>query len=185
MPQQVACGGHDNGDAGLVVGAEQGRAAGGDDILTDRPAQERGGFNGEHLRGIVGQHDGFAVVFAVDDRLGGAGEIGRGVAMAEPRDHRDGFLDRRGNRAEHVAVLVDRHLLGADPAEFAFEEPEEVPLSGRAGSGAGGVFAARVNLHVAQEAFEEVGGVDLHADNFAPAAAVAQHRSAEERARNF
>jgi hypothetical protein len=82
-------------------------------------------------------------------------------------------------------MLVDRHFLGADAAKFALEEPEEVPLAGRAGGGAGGVVAARVNLHVAQETFEEVGGVNLHGDNFASAAAVAQHRSAEKEALNF
>ena len=69
MRHQVLGRGHDLGDAGLVVGAEQRRARGGDDVVADLRG-ERGIVGGaQHRRRIVGQHQVAAVVVAVDDRL--------------------------------------------------------------------------------------------------------------------
>jgi hypothetical protein len=85
VPKQVTHGGHDGGDAGLVVGAEQGGAAGGDDVVADGSRAGMGLVSTvSDLRGVVGQHDGLAVVGAVDDGLGRAGEVGRGVHVGEP-----------------------------------------------------------------------------------------------------
>ena len=48
---------HDLGDAGLVVGAEQRGAVGGDDVVADLVLQRRMLGDADHLRGIGRQHD--------------------------------------------------------------------------------------------------------------------------------
>jgi hypothetical protein len=64
---------HDDGDAGLVVGAEQRRPAGGHDVVADLVRQVGRLLGREHLRRVVGQHDVAAVIVAMDERLDAAG----------------------------------------------------------------------------------------------------------------
>ena len=60
---------HDLGEAGLVVGAEQRGAVGGDDVVADLVG-ERGMIGGaDHLRGIGRQHDVAAAIILHDLRL--------------------------------------------------------------------------------------------------------------------
>ena len=60
---------HDLGEAGLVVGAEQRGAVGGDDVVADLVVQ-RGMFgDADHLRGIGRQHDVAAAIIPDDLRL--------------------------------------------------------------------------------------------------------------------
>ncbi len=99
---------HDLGEPGLVVGAEQGGAVSGDDVVADLVLQRRmlGGAN--HLGGVGRQHD-VAATIVLDD-LGFdvlAGAIGRCVHVRAKADDghllvgvgRDGRID--------IAVFVE------------------------------------------------------------------------------
>ena len=55
---------HDLGDAGLVVGAEQGGAVGGDDVVADLVGERRMVGDADHLRRIARQHDVAALIIA-------------------------------------------------------------------------------------------------------------------------
>jgi hypothetical protein len=79
--EEVAGQGHDDGDAGLVVGAEERGAAGGDDVVALAGGEVGGGVRREvEVRG-VGEGNGAAVVCAVDDGLDAGGvELRRGVS---------------------------------------------------------------------------------------------------------
>ena len=85
---QVRDGGHDLRHAGLVVGAEQRVAGGGDDVVADLGA--RTGIVGRVEHGLAaGQLDHAAVVVAVHDRLDAAGgRVGADVHVRDQADHR-------------------------------------------------------------------------------------------------
>ena len=111
--EKVAGGGHDDGDAGLVVGAEQGGAAGGDDVVALLGGEVGRLGRREHEVGCVGKADLAPVVAAVDDRPDtGRVELGRGVDVGEERDRRGG--DGAGNGREDRAVAGQAHVGGAD-----------------------------------------------------------------------
>src|SRR5688572_11482308 len=81
MLKKVAGDGHDDGDAGLVIGAQEGGAAGGDDVFADfgcevgeLPGREDGGASGAVSRNIR-KDDIAAVVLAMHDGL----DVGSGV----------------------------------------------------------------------------------------------------------
>ena len=79
----------DLGDAGLVVGAEQRRARGGDDVVAICSASAGMSAQPQHHGGIVRQHQIAAVVAAVDDRLDvGAAHLGRRVDVGDEADRR-------------------------------------------------------------------------------------------------
>ena len=70
----------DLGEAGLVVGAEEGSAVGGDDVFADLVLQRRVLGEADDLAWVGGQRDVAAAVVAMDLRLdAGAGRVGRGV----------------------------------------------------------------------------------------------------------
>ncbi len=98
---QVARRGHDDGDTGLVVRAQQRRAGCGHDIVAHFLSQIGQRLGRQHLAGIVGQDDVLAVVAAMDDRLDvRAGKLGGGVHMRQQGD--------RGRPASTVAGMDAR-----------------------------------------------------------------------------
>ena len=156
---QVGHRGHDLGDAGLVVGAQQRVAARGDDVmaLLARQLGHRGRV--EH-RVVARQLDPAALVGAVDDRLdAGAGRVRARVDMGDEADHRRVAVDGAGERGHHVAVVVELGVLDADGRELLDEHARQVELA-RGARGAPVAVAARlgVDAHVALEAVQEVGG---------------------------
>ena len=85
MGGQVRDRGHDLGHAGLVVGAEQGVAAGGDDVVAALAAST--GMSAGSSTVAARELDARAVVGAVDDRLdAGAGRVGRDVDVGDQPD---------------------------------------------------------------------------------------------------
>ena len=89
VPLQVRDGGHDLRDAGLVVCAEQRRAVGRDDVVTELLLQQRQLLGVEHDARVAGQRDHAAVVALVDLRLDiGSGHVRRGVDMRDQPDRR-------------------------------------------------------------------------------------------------
>jgi len=163
----MARGCEDHGDTSFIVGAEEGFAAGRDDIVAERGAQPRGILERERLRRIIGQHDGLAGVGAMDERPSGAGEIGGGIDVGAPRD--DGYRmgDGGGQGGEDETGRRERDLAGTERAKFSFEQAQERPLAGSARRRRAGGIAACVDLDVAEETRKEVSGVD-HASDFQP-----------------
>ncbi len=103
IAQQVVGQRHDDGDAGLVIRAQEGGSAGGDDVVADLLGQVGKVRWGEDGVGIVGEDDVAASVLAMDDRLdAGPVEGGRRVHM---RQKRDGW---RMSRVGTVAGMVAR-----------------------------------------------------------------------------
>ena len=154
--QQVFRHGHDDGDTGLVVGAQQRRATGGYDILADFRQQVGRLLGREHLRRVVGQHDLAAVVGAMHDRLDAAGmEGGCSVYMGQKTDHRRAGFHGRRDRGEHRAVAGQRHFLRADLFQFLHKQVQQVKLDRRARRGARFFIRLRVDLAVAHQAFFE------------------------------
>jgi hypothetical protein len=141
---QMGDGGHDLGHAGLVVGAEQRVAAGGDDVVP------RGRV---HHRIAARQPDRCAVVIAVHERLDArAGRVRARVHVGDQADHGTVTGQRRG----HVAVLVQRGVGQARRAQLVHQQPREVELAGRARALHAVPARLRVDAHVAQEALEHV-----------------------------
>src|ERR1700748_83799 len=69
IPDQELRGIHDLGDAGFVVGAEQRRAVGGDDVVADLVVELGIVGDADHLGGIGGQGDIAAAILPYDLRL--------------------------------------------------------------------------------------------------------------------
>ena len=139
--EQVLGRGDDLGDPRLVVGAEQGGARGGDDVVAD-PLLEIGDVGRAQDRGrIVRQHQVLPLVVAVDDRPdAGAAHLGRGVDVGDEADDRHLPLRRGGGDRRHdVAVLVERGVGEAEGAQLVEKVPQQVELLGRARIGVGGL----------------------------------------------
>ena len=99
---------HDLGDAGLVVGAEQRGAVGGDDVVADLIGQRRIVGDADDLRRIARQHDVAAAIVLDDLRLDVlAGAVRRGVHVRAEADDRDLLVGVRRDRRVDVAVLVE------------------------------------------------------------------------------
>ena len=154
--QQVFRHGHDDGDAGLVVSAEQRCAAGRHDVVANLVRQVGRLLGREHLRRVVGQHDVAAVIVAVHDGLDAAGVVGRRrVHMRQKRDDRRAGLYSRRDGGKHSTVVGQRHLLRADLLQLLDEQVEQVELDRRARRGRRLFIRLRVDLAVAHQAFFE------------------------------
>ena len=166
MTQQVAHRVHDDGDARLVVGAKEGRAARGDEVVSDLFPQMRDRVDSELLRGVVRQYDRLAVVLAMDDRLGAAGQFGGRVDVRKPGEAGHAGLGRGGrDRGERIAVGGEPDVGKTELLQFLLEQTQQVPLSRRTRAGGRVGVAPGVDADVAAEAFEQVFGVDgiIHA----------------------
>ena len=155
IPLQVRDRGHDLGDARLVVGAEQGRAVGGDEIVSELPLQQGQLLRIEHDARIAGQDDAAAVVGFVHLWVdAGPGHVRRRVDMRDQPD-RGRRLDSV-QRAVDVAVLVEPDVVEPDLLQLVAEHTAEVELllgrRRRVDSG----LRLGVDADVAQEALEDV-----------------------------
>ena len=153
MADQEMRGIDDFGKAGLVVGAEQGGAVGGDDVVADLIG-ERGMLGGaDDLAGIARQHDVAAAIVADDLRLDVlAGAVGRGVHMRAETDDRHLLGGIGGNGRIDVAVLIEMGVAKADRLQFRREQAAQILLLVGGWAGWRGRVGLGVDDHVAQEA---------------------------------
>jgi hypothetical protein len=132
MGGQMRDRGHDLRHAGLVVGAQQRVAAGGDDVVPFLAGKLL-----EHRRiehgAVARQLEHGAVVAAVHDRLDARARlVGAGVDVGDEADRRRVAVDRRRQRGHHVAVIVELGVLEPGVLELLDQHPREVELPGRA-----------------------------------------------------
>jgi hypothetical protein len=144
---------HDLGDAGLVVGAEQSGAVGGDDVVADLVAQRRIVGHADHLRGVGRQGDVATLVVAHDLRLDVlAGHVRRGVHVGAKADHRHRLVGGRRNRGVDIAVVVEVRVRDADLTQLPHQQAAEILLLFGRRIGVGGVRRLGVDGDVAQKA---------------------------------
>ena len=139
----MARGGHDDGDACLVIGTEQGGAGGGDDIFADLGRQIGEITGAEREVGGIGKADRAAIVAA--DHAGfdaGGVELGCCVDMGKKADGGAGAV--AGDGRENRAVRGFRHIGRPDLGQFRHHQVEHRMLD--AGRGLGG--AVHVGLAV-------------------------------------
>ena len=152
---------HDLGDAGLVVGGEQGAAVGADDPAAHHVVQlgVDGGV-GEDLLAVDHAHDELAALVVDDLRLHAVARHARlGIDVRVERERRQVLRPRRcGNMSRHVGMLGRLDVLGAQLAQLGGEQlgHVELALCRRDLIGVLGV-ALRVGAHVAQKALDDVG----------------------------
>ena len=107
---------HDFGDAGLVVGAQQRGAVGGDDVVADLVGEIRVLRGANHLRGVGRQHDVAATIVPDDLRLDVlARTVGRGVHVRAEADHGHFLVVFAGMVRVDIAVFVE---MGVGDADF-------------------------------------------------------------------
>ena len=144
---------HDLGEAGLVVGAEQGRAVGGDDVVADLVLEFGMLGDADHLRGVRGQGDVAAAVILHDLRLDvRTAAIGRGVHVRAEADHRDFLVGVGRDRRIDIAVLVEMGVGDAHLLQLFREQPAQILLLCGGGAGRRGRIRLGVDDDVAQEA---------------------------------
>ncbi len=144
---------HDLGDAGLVVGSQQGCAVGGDDVVADLALERRIVRRPDHLGGIGRQHDVAAAIVFHELRLDVlARAVGRRVHMRAEADHR--HLFRRGGRNGRIdiAVLVEMGISESHRFQLGGEQPAEILLLLRGGAGRRLRIGLGVDDDIAQEA---------------------------------
>ena len=131
---------HDFGKPGLVVGAEQRGAVGGDDVVADLVGKGWMFGGADDLRGVARQHDVAAAIIPDDLRLDVlAGAVGRGVHVRTEADDRDFFVRVRRKRGVDIAVLVEMRIAQAHRLQFGREQGSQLLLffGGRVGRGGG------------------------------------------------
>ena len=143
--------GHNFGNAGLVVGTQQGRAVGGDQGLPLHLGQKRENRRVQHGAG-GGQYDLAAVVVFVDlgvDVLAG-GVVG-GVHVGNQTE-RLGVLAAGGGgqRGVDVAMLVHKGVGKTERLQLIDQLTCQVKLAHRAGMGAGVGVRGGVHLDILQ-----------------------------------
>ncbi|CVG41194.1 Uncharacterised protein [Serratia marcescens] len=125
---QAHHGGEDLGDAGLVVGAQQRFAVGGDQGLPQHLVQDREHHRRQHF--IADAERDVASAIVLDDlRIDVfAAEIRRGIQMGDKTDrrHRPGDVARPG--AHHAAVFAERHPLEAERDHFLLQRTRQLQL---------------------------------------------------------
>ena len=153
---------HDDGHPGLVVGAKQGRAVGGD----QRSAAERFQFgivgHADHAARIAGQHDVAARVALNHLRpdVGPAG-LRRSVQM---RTQGDGWsrppFSTGWNGRQHDAMLVLPGVGNAEGQKFLDQQPPQRELAGGAWIALGVGLGGCIDLDVSQESLQKA--VSIH-----------------------
>ena len=157
MPEQVRDRGHDLGDAGLVVGAEERRAVARHDVVADPRGELRKLRRVEHLPAVARELDRRAVPALVDERLdAGAHDVGRRVHVRDEPDH--GCALDAGEPGEDGGAVVQLRVLEAEVVQLLDEHARQVELLLRARPLRLAVRALRVDLDVAEEPREHIGG---------------------------
>ena len=161
-PRQLRVGGqmghrgHDLGHPGLVIGAEQRVAAGSDDVVSVL------GLQGRHRRRVEAcvltrQLDHAPGVGAVHDRLDtGSGGIRGHIHVGDQTDH-GRVLRARGQRGEHVAVLVLGRVAQPGGVQILHQHAAELDLARRARRLRALAGSLGVDAHVTREALEQSG----------------------------
>ena len=111
---QEFCRIHDLGETGLVVGAQQRGAVGGDDVVADLVGQRRLLGCTDHLRRVCRQHDVAAAIVPHHLRLDVlARAIRRSVHVRAEADHRHLLVGIGRDRRIDIAVLVEMGVVQA------------------------------------------------------------------------
>ena len=141
--------GHDLGDAGLVVRAEQRRAVGDDELFAHmafKAGAERLGEGDSvvelQLAALVAHEAGLDVF---------ARSVGSGVHVRDERDDGRVHALARGERCEHVAAVVHVDVLELQRFKLLHQHAAEVLLPLRRGRGAGEFVRGGVIGHIAQK----------------------------------
>lgn len=114
IDEDLGCG-HDFRQPRLVVGAEQGRAVGGDDVVADLVFQLGMLGDADHPAWIAGKQDIPARIIRHHLRLDvPAREVRRSIHMRAEADDRDALIAIGRNGRIHIAVLVEMRIRKAD-----------------------------------------------------------------------
>ncbi len=144
---------HDLGDAGLVVGAQQRGAVGGDDVVADLVAQRRVLVDADDLGRVRRQHDVAALIVRHDLRLDVlAGAVGGRIHVRAEADHGDRLRRGRWDRAVDITVLVELGVVNAHVPELLGQQAAQVFLLVGGGAGRRVRVGLGVDGDVAQEA---------------------------------
>ena len=153
MRLQIVHRGDDGGNAGLIVGSEQGLAVRYDNVLAYIISEfrELGGRKEDVLCFI--QND-ISTLIGDDARLHVlARHIGTGVEMSDEADGRERLVGIRGEGCHQVAVLVERDIGQTDFLQLIHQRLGEDALAGGAGSRAGRLVRLRIVSYVFKKAF--------------------------------
>ena len=132
--QQMTRGGHDDGDARLVIGAQKRGAGGGDDIFADLGSEIGEIIGAEREVGGIGKADRAAIVAADHARLyAGRVELRRGIDMGEKADGRAGAV--AGDGGDDGAVGGFGDIGRADLGQFGHHQVEHRVLDRGRGLG--------------------------------------------------
>ena len=124
---------HDFGDAGFIVGPEEGGAVGGDEGLALVLTHLGELFRLELQAGDALEVDGSAVVVFNDLGLDiGPGGVRRGIHVGDETHGGDFVVQVGGDGGHHVAVFVQADL-HAEGRELVPEHLQKVPLAGGRG----------------------------------------------------
>ena len=156
MRRQILRRFHDDGDAGLVVGAQQRGAVGCHQRFALHAGQFRVLGDAQDLGRVAGQNDVPAVVVAMDDGVDAlAAGFRRGVEMSDPRDGGGRLADIARQRGQDDAVLIGGGVANAHGPQFIDEQAAEFELAGRAGIGGRCFVGLGVDANVTAEAVKE------------------------------
>lgn len=155
MPDHVLHGGHNHGDARLVVGAEKGGAVGDDERVADVFFQvvESVGRHDDVFFGV--ENDVAAVVFFNQPGLDVfAGDFKSGVDVGAKSDgRRAGTVGRNGSA--HIGVVRNGDVLDAHGAQFFAQQLCQIELTGRTGNAVRSFLRLRVDFYVAHKAIDQ------------------------------
>ena len=151
--------GHDLGDAGLVVRAEERRAVGDDELFAHmvfKAGAERLGEGDSvvelQLAALVAHEAGLDVF---------ARSVGSGVHVRDERDDGRVYALARGERCEHIAAVVHVNVFEMKRFELLHQNVSEILLPLRGGGCAGVLVRGGVIGDIAQE----TGTCGLHGDS--------------------
>ena len=153
MRQQVFHRREDDGDAGFVIRAEQGRAVGGDQRVPVQAVQRRKFFGREHLAAAFKRDVTTAIV--LDDLWFDvlAAAFRRGIDVRHEAQHRHFLVSSGGQGGKKIALVVKRDFRHAQRRHFITQEAQQIPLLRRGRHGRAGRIGGGVHLHITLQPF--------------------------------
>jgi hypothetical protein len=128
VDQELRCR-HDLGEPGLVVGTEQRRAVGRDDVVADLVEQRGIVADPDDPPRIAGKLDVAAAVVAHSSRPDvRSGEVGRGVHVRAEADDRHRLFDIGWNGCIDVAMFIEMPIGEADREQFLNQHAAQILL---------------------------------------------------------